>query len=124
MFFAGIEIFFGFVAGAIILIGVLASGRLLVMTLMPLLGLTSRMGRRFGNWVRNRSEWIAGISLYCWAILALMNSSNAVAVASGFAMAVLLIIAGLVKVYLLSNRRRTIDSPAAAPFARTLAKHR
>lgn len=111
MFVAGIEIFFGFVAGALILVIALEILGLVCSTLPPLLRTTGRVVQRFVGWVRHRSEWIVGTVMYCWIVFALCESDNALAMAAGSSMAIVLLLAALTKLYFVSNRERKKEKP-------------
>jgi uncharacterized membrane protein len=97
MFIAGIELFFGFVAGLLIL----CFGLVFVWFGIPaIVRGVIRAFRRAASWTRERSEWIAGFLIYCWAVFALCKSENAWANSLGG----LLIVALLVKLFVISGR--------------------
>lgn len=113
MFIAGIELFFGFVAGALILIAGLIFLRwflrilpLAFRDLVKLLSWVAAGGRQFRGWINYRRRWIAAVALYCWVVDILCESSSAVNLEIGFIMATLLLLAALFKFYLFSNRKK------------------
>jgi hypothetical protein len=107
MFIAGIEIFFGFVAGAILLVLLINCLRLAGYVIAAIFIAVSRLFAAFlvafPPWFERRAGWILGIAVYCVIMFTLGNSPNPTILATGSFMGAALIVAMLVKFYLLSR---------------------
>ena len=106
MFVAGIKIFFGFVAGAILLVVGLAvlSGlwSLLIVILKTCAGGLTNLGK----WAQWRAGWIVGFSIYCVIGCTLVEVADNRYFLAGSVMLLALLPAWAVKMFLLDRQRQ------------------
>ena len=111
----GIEIFFGFVIGGLLL----AFGWMVVLVAWHIfIALTKALWNRtkaLFNFLANHIRWVIGISIYCWIAATLGNSDSATEVGIAGVMYTVLIVAGLIGAYVVTSRAG-VRARSAAPM--------
>jgi uncharacterized membrane protein AbrB (regulator of aidB expression) len=114
MFVAGIEIFVGFVVGAIILVVGINLLHLLGLAFVGTVRATMRGLERLRDWALRRAGWILAVGVYCLIAFVLIGAQDNRYWFAGVLMILALLIASLVKLYLLDRNRKTNDSKVDA----------
>jgi hypothetical protein len=110
MFIAGIEIFFGFVAGAIILVIGINLLHVLGLAFIGTVRAAIRGLGRLRDWAVRRAGWILAVGVYCVIALVLVGAEDNRYWLAGSLMILALLPASLVKLYFLDRSRTTRHS--------------
>jgi hypothetical protein len=110
MFVAGIEIFFGFVAGALLLMLLIYSAFAGWVIVGNIGSAISRSLAKLPAWIERRAKWILASAIYFVAMLVLGQSHNPIMIGTSGIMWMILIVASVVKLFLLQKAKPSAKS--------------